>query len=55
MKFSTVDSLLPILETNFSSLLKGAQSMTFTIIGFEILNIIYPFIKDKKTSASMHI
>ncbi|MFJ7406151.1 MULTISPECIES: GerAB/ArcD/ProY family transporter [unclassified Lysinibacillus] len=48
MKFSTVDSLLPILETNFSSILKGAQSITFTIIGFEILNIIYPFIKDKK-------
>jgi len=48
MKFSTVDSLLPILETNISSILKGAQSMTFTIIGFEILNIIYPFIKDKK-------
>ncbi|QUG41819.1 GerAB/ArcD/ProY family transporter [Psychrobacillus sp. INOP01] len=48
MKFSTVDSLLPILEANISSILKGTQSMTFTIIGFEILNVIYPFIKDKK-------
>lgn len=48
MKFSSAESLLPILENKFSSILKGAQSMTFTIIGFEILNIIYPFIKDKK-------
>ncbi|WP_144509794.1 GerAB/ArcD/ProY family transporter [Bacillus sp. FJAT-22090] len=48
MKFTTAESLFPILDTNFVSILKGAQSMTFTIIGFEILNVIYPFIKDKK-------
>lgn len=48
LKFSTVENLFPILESNFSDLLKGVQSMTLTIIGFEILNIIYPFIKDKK-------
>lgn len=48
MKFSSSEALFPILETNFSSILKGAQSMTFTIIGFEILNVIYPFIKEKK-------
>jgi len=50
MKFSSAESLFPILESNISSLLKGAQSMTFTIIGFEILNVIYPFIKDKKSA-----
>lgn len=48
LKFSSAESLFPILEANISSILKGAQSMTFTIIGFEILNVIYPFIKDKK-------
>lgn len=48
LKFSNSESLFPILETDFISILKGAQSMTFTIIGFEILNVIYPFIKDKK-------
>ena len=48
MKFASAQSLFPILETNISSILKGAQSMTFTIIGFEILNVIYPFVKDKK-------
>ena len=48
LKFSSAESLFPILEANISSILKGAQSMTFTVIGFEILNVIYPFIKDKK-------
>ena len=42
MKYATVESLLPILENDIRSILKGAQSMTFTIIGFEILNVIYP-------------
>jgi len=56
LKFSTTESLFPILEANISSLLKGAYSMTFTIIGFEILNVVYPFIKDKeKTSKYAHL
>lgn len=55
MKFSSSEALFPILETNLSSIFKGAQSMTFTIIGFEILNVIYPFIKEKKKSKSMCI
>jgi len=46
--FTSSSSLFPILETNMGSILKGVQSMTFTIIGFEILNVIYPFVKDKK-------
>jgi spore germination protein (amino acid permease) len=48
LKFASVDSLLPILEANISSILKGTKSMAFTIIGFEILQIIYPFVKDKE-------
>lgn len=40
-------SLLPILETDIKGIVKGVHSMTFTIIGFELLNVIYPFIKDK--------
>ncbi|MGG2054883.1 GerAB/ArcD/ProY family transporter [Lysinibacillus pakistanensis] len=48
LKYSSVDSLFPILENDIRSILKGAHSMTFTIIGFEILNVFYPFVKDKK-------
>ena len=54
MKFMEPRSLLPILETNMSGILKGVQSMTFTIVGFEILYVIYPFVKDKK-NAKKHI
>lgn len=48
LKFSSLESLFPILEADISSILKGAKSMAFTIIGFEILQIIYPFVKDKE-------
>ncbi|EPD50586.1 spore germination protein (amino acid permease) [Paenisporosarcina sp. HGH0030] len=47
LQFTSARSLLPIMETDIIGILKGAQSMTFTIAGFEILNVIYPFIKDK--------
>ncbi|QGM30564.1 GerAB/ArcD/ProY family transporter [Bacillus sp. N3536] len=48
LEYSTAANLLPILETKISSILKGAHSMTFTIIGFEILYSIYPYIKEKE-------
>jgi len=56
MNYLEPRSLLPILETNMSGLLKGVKSMTFTIIGFEILYVIYPFVKDKKnTKKHIHL
>lgn len=48
LEFTTVQNLFPILESNMSGILKGAMSMSFTVIGFEVLYIIYPFVKDKK-------
>lgn len=55
LQFMEKRSLFPVLESNFFDILKGAQSMTFTIVGFEILNIIYPFVKEKeKVSKHLH-
>lgn len=48
LKYAEPGNLLPILEADLTEILKGVHSMTFTIIGFEILYIIYPFIKDKE-------
>lgn len=48
MKYMEARNLLPVLEANISELLKSVKSMTFTVIGFEILYVIYPFIKDKE-------
>ncbi|GEN83792.1 germination protein GerB [Sporosarcina luteola] len=54
MKYMEPRNLLPILEANLGELLKGLKSMSFTIIGFEILYVIYPFVKDKE-NAKKHI
>jgi spore germination protein (amino acid permease) len=48
LQFTDSRSLFPILESDIKGLLKGAQSMTFTVIGFEIINVIYPFVKEKR-------
>ena len=37
---------LPMLKTPLPDLLKGARNSTFSLVGFEILFLIIPFIKD---------
>ncbi|MEK5037622.1 GerAB/ArcD/ProY family transporter [Sporosarcina sp. FSL K6-3457] len=54
LKFMEPRNLLPVFEANMSEILKGIKSMTFTIIGFEIIYVIYPFVKDKE-NAKKHI
>lgn len=54
MKYMEPRNLLPILEADIGELLKGLKTMSFTIIGFEILYVIYPFVKDKE-NAKKHI
>lgn len=48
LEFANINYLLPILDNDVISLLKGAYSMTFTIVGFEVINVLYPFFKEKK-------
>lgn len=56
LEFTSGQSLFPILESNMKGILKGAQSMTFTIIGFELINVIYPFVKEKdKVKKHVHL
>lgn len=38
----------PVLEASATDLLKGAKSTTFTLTGFEIIFLIYPFIQNQK-------
>ncbi|MBH0171476.1 GerAB/ArcD/ProY family transporter [Fictibacillus sp. 18YEL24] len=47
LQFARWDQMLPILENDILSLLKGAYNMTFTMLGFEILYVIYPYLKEK--------
>jgi spore germination protein (amino acid permease) len=46
-RFLDYSHLLPVMESNITSILKGTYKMTLTIIGFEILYVIYPFLKEK--------
>ncbi|MCM3387843.1 GerAB/ArcD/ProY family transporter [Ureibacillus chungkukjangi] len=47
LEYAHYNHLLPVLSNDLVSILKGAYSMTFTIVGFEVVNILYPFVKDK--------
>ncbi|WP_026905617.1 GerAB/ArcD/ProY family transporter [Paucisalibacillus globulus] len=41
-------NLLPIFQTSFTDLLKGSRATSYTLTGFEILMVIYPFIQNKE-------
>ncbi|NYE04009.1 spore germination protein (amino acid permease) [Bacillus niacini] len=48
LRFVDFHHLLPVMESNITSILKGSYKMTITLIGFEILYIVYPFMEDRK-------
>ena len=41
-------NLLPVFQTSFPDLLKGAKATSYTLSGFEILMLVYPFIQNKE-------
>ncbi|MBP1931080.1 GerAB/ArcD/ProY family transporter [Ammoniphilus resinae] len=41
-------SLSPVMEANFQELIIGAKQMAFTVVGFEIIYFVYPYLKEKK-------
>jgi spore germination protein (amino acid permease) len=47
LRFADFDHLLPVMESNLMTILKGAHKMTLTIVGFEILYVIYPYMEKK--------
>lgn len=47
IQFANWDYLFPLLEASITDMLRGAKQMTFTVIGFEIIYVIYPFLKEK--------
>ncbi|MEW8969644.1 GerAB/ArcD/ProY family transporter [Mesobacillus jeotgali] len=46
-QFTNWDYLFPMFEAKITEILRGAKQMTFTVIGFEIIYVIYPFLKEK--------
>lgn len=48
LQFANWEYLLPLFEARMTEILSGARQMTFTVIGFEIIYTVYPFIKEKE-------
>jgi spore germination protein (amino acid permease) len=46
-QFTNWDYLFPLFEASIPEILRGTKQMTFTVIGFEIVYAIYPFLKEK--------
>lgn len=48
LKYAIWSQLLPIMETNIMDIFNGAIRMSFSLAGFEIILLIYPFIINKE-------
>lgn len=48
LQFARWYHLLPIMEADLLQIWKGTLAMSLTIIGFEIIYAIYPFVKEKE-------
>jgi spore germination protein (amino acid permease) len=56
IRFADYHHLLPVMESSITSILKGTHKMTLTVIGFEILYVVYPFLKEReKVSKFAHL
>ncbi|WP_068774803.1 GerAB/ArcD/ProY family transporter [Paenibacillus sp. FJAT-26967] len=51
IKYANWGYLLPVMEHPLSDMIKGAFSMSFTIVGFELLMFVYPFVSNKAKAA----
>ncbi len=50
LEFAHGRNLLPILNHSFTDIAKATKDMTLSIMGFEMLLLFYPFIKNPKSS-----
>lgn len=48
LDYANVNYLLPVFSNDLIDILKGAYYMSFTIVGFEVIHVLYPFVKEKK-------
>lgn len=50
LEFADYNNLMPILSHNPKEIFSGVKEMALTILGFEVLYILYPFIKQPEKS-----
>lgn len=47
-KYGSWEHLLPMLEASWRQLAQGTYSAIYTMVGFELVYFVYPFVKDKQ-------
>ncbi|MGZ4105856.1 MAG: GerAB/ArcD/ProY family transporter [Tumebacillaceae bacterium] len=47
LHFAVWTKLLPVMEAPIGDLLRGAHKMGLTVLGFEMVYVLYPFVNDK--------
>lgn len=50
LRYADFNHLLPIMNVDVKAILKGAHSTTLSMMGFELVMFVYPYIKEKKKS-----
>ena len=50
LRYADFNHLFPIMNVSVGAILKGAQSTTLSMMGFELIMFVYPYIKEKKKS-----
>ncbi|MGG0413413.1 GerAB/ArcD/ProY family transporter [Peribacillus simplex] len=50
LKFADFTNLLPIFDHTLLEIMKGTRSTSFSMLGFEMVLMFYPFIKNAETS-----
>jgi spore germination protein (amino acid permease) len=50
LRYADFNHLFPIMNSDIKSILKGAQSTTLSMMGFELVMFFYPYIKEKRKS-----
>ncbi len=50
MQYSIFENLFPIMDHSVKEILVSAKDLTLSVLGFELLLMYYPFIKDPKKS-----
>ncbi|MGF6948749.1 spore germination protein (amino acid permease) [Neobacillus sp. B4I6] len=48
MQYSDPKNLLPLLNTDLKHIINGVFKTSFSLMGFELLMFLYPYVKDKK-------
>lgn len=47
-KYAEWDHLLPVLEADWQQIGRGTLASTYSMLGFELVYFVYPFVKDRK-------